>query len=104
MEPEEQNLLVPHRLAAGFECVRVTIPPGADHPTSADDWSGAIVVIEAGAIEVVCRGGARRSFGRGSFLALSWLPVVCLRNAGPAEAIVVGYRRRDGVDDPLAVP
>jgi hypothetical protein len=104
MEPEGPGFHIPYRLAAGFECFRVTIPPGADHPTSADDWSGALVVIEEGAIEVLCHGGARRSFGRGSFLALSWLPVVCLRNAGPAEAVIVGYRRRGGVRDPLAVP
>ena len=104
MEIDDERFPIPDRLAAGFECFRVTIPAGTDHPTRADDWSGALVVVEQGAIEVVCRGGARRSFGRGSFLSLSCLPVVCLRNAGPAESVIAGYRRRGGVDQPLGVP
>ena len=104
MEIEDAGFPIPDRLAAGYECFRVTIPAGTDHPTSAEDWSGALVVIEQGAIEVVCRGGACRSFGRGSFLSLSWLPIVCLRNAGPADAVIAGYRRRGGVGEPLGVP
>jgi hypothetical protein len=104
MDVEDRGFLFPNRLAAGFECVRVTIPAGADRPTSADEWAGALVVVEQGAIEVLCRGGACRSFGRGSFLSLSWLPVVCLRNAGPQVAVIAGYRRQGRVPGPLGVP
>ena len=82
----------------------MTIPAGVDRPTSADEWTGALVVVEQGAIEVVCRGGARRAFGRGSFLSLSWLPVVCLCSRGAEDAIIAGYRRIDRVDEPLGVP
>ena len=49
MEIEDAGFPIPDRLAAGYECFRVTIPAGTDHPTSAEDWSGALVVVEQGA-------------------------------------------------------
>ena len=88
MASEDAGALFPDRLAVGFERRRVTIPAGVDRPTSTDEWSGALVVIEQGTVDVVCRGGAHRTFGRGSFLSLSWLPVVCLRNQGTVDAVL----------------
>jgi hypothetical protein len=104
VDPEPSSDLIPERLAAGFVRWRVTLAAGTERATSADEWMGAFVVIEQGAVEVVCGEGARRTFGRGAFLSLSWLPVVRLRNPGPGEAILVAYRRSGWVDVPLGVP
>jgi hypothetical protein len=101
---EDASALIPDRLAVGFERQRLTIPAGVDRPTGPDEWVGAFVVIEQGVVDVVCRGGAHRTFGRGSFLSLSWLPIVCLRNPGTVDAVLVAYRRAGRPDEPLGVP
>jgi hypothetical protein len=104
MDEDGAEPVIPARLAAGFERWTVTVAAGADRPTSSDEWAGALVVIERGAIEVVCRGGAHRAFGCGSYLSLSWLPVVCLRNPGPGDAVVVAYRRVERPKAPGTLP
>jgi hypothetical protein len=88
----------------GFERWTVIVPAAGERPTSAQEWTDAIVVVERGVIEVVCRGGACRTFGAGSYLCLSWLPVVGLRNPGPEDTTLAAYRRarRDG--GPVGVP
>ena len=95
--------LAASRLGTGFIRWTLTVPVGTERPTSAEEWTDAIVVVKGGAIEVVCRGGASRTFGAGSYLCLSWLPVVALRNPGPDDATLTAYRRarRDG--EPVGV-
>lgn len=81
-------------LSANFERRRVILAPGTARPTEAAEWAGAIVLVEAGVIEVECLGGGRRSFAEGDLLALGWLPLKTLRNVGTSEARVLAVRRR----------
>ncbi len=92
------------QLAVGFERWRMVVPAGSERATSADDWADALVIVEHGAIEVVCRDGARQTFGPGSLLCLSWVTVACLRNPGPSDAVIAAVRRRPGPDARRAVP
>ena len=98
MDTEGTAPLFPERLAAGFERWTVTVGAGSDRPTCPDEWADALVVVEQGPVEIICRGGARRTFGRGSFLSLSWLPVTCLRNSGTDDVVLFAYRRVGPVD------
>ena len=104
MGEDDGDGLAAARLGTGFERWTVTVPVGTERPTSAEEWTGAIVVVEGGAIEVVCRGGAGRTFGTGSYLCLSWLPVVRLRNPGAEVAILAAYRRARGDGVLVGVP
>jgi hypothetical protein len=92
------------RLGASFERWTVTVPVGTERPTSAEEWTDAIVVVEGGAIEVVCRGGACRTFGTGSYLCLSWLPIELLRNPGHADTTLAAYRHARGDGELVGVP
>jgi hypothetical protein len=92
------------QLAVGFERWRMVIQAGTEWQTSADAWADALVIVEHGTIEVVCRDGARRTFATGSLLCLSWVAVECLRNHGPIDAVVAAVRRKPRPDAPPAVP
>lgn len=94
----------PHRLSAllcrpdlpaTFERWRVTLAAGDERRTDAAEWAGAFVCIEAGRVEVDCTRGGTRTFEAGDLLALGWLPLRAIRNAGPAEASILAVRRRD---------
>jgi hypothetical protein len=77
-----------------FERWRVSIPAGISRGTSPDEWHDAVVLVERGTLEVVCRGGASARFGTGSLLALGWLPVDALGSVGPREVRLLAVRRR----------
>jgi hypothetical protein len=49
----------------------------------------AIVVVEQGVLEIECRGGTSRSFGRGSMIPIARLPVARLRSVGPSPLVLV---------------
>ena len=53
----------------------------------------AIVVVEHGELELVCRKGARRRFGRGSMIPIPRLPVAHLRSVGPGPLVLVAVWR-----------
>ena len=72
----------------------VTLEPGRVLPYDEAAWHGAIVVITAGEIELVCLSGALRVFNRGDILWLEHLPLRALRNTGPTIARLVAISRR----------
>ena len=72
----------------------VTVPPGGERPFDAAEWRGALVLVEAGTIELDCLGGSRERFGHGDVLWLDGLPVRALRNPGQAPARLVAISRR----------
>src|SRR5688500_17739056 len=80
-------------LPEGFERWVVTLAPGERRPSGAAEWTGALVMIDAGEVEVACVFGASQSFGVGSLLALSCLPLAALANQGTDEARLVAVRR-----------
>jgi hypothetical protein len=61
--------------------------------SGAAEWSGALIVVDAGTVEVGCFAGATARFGAGDVLALSCLPLRWLRNPGSDEARIVAVRR-----------
>ena len=104
MQTDEGAIPRDGHVPAGYERWSVRVAAGTTRATSPDEWTGALVIVERGSIEVVCDPGARRTFGRGSYLCLSWLPVVCLRNAGPEDALLAAYRRAGRGGTAVAVP
>jgi len=81
-------------LPAHLERWRTTVAPGASRPTSAVEWAGAIVLVQRGSLEVDCTAGGTRSFSAGAVLALGWLPLTTLRNAGAVPVELLAIRRR----------
>ena len=80
-------------LPSGFERWTVSLGPGERRASGAAEWSGALIVVDAGTIEVGCFAGASATFVAGDVLALSCLPLRWLRNAGSDEARIVAIRR-----------
>jgi hypothetical protein len=80
-------------LPDGFERWSVALAPGEARASRAAQWSGALIVVDAGHVEVGCFAGSRATFVAGDVLALSCLPLRWLRNAGPDEARIVAIRR-----------
>ena len=87
-------------LPEGFERWVVVLSPGERRASGAAEWSGALVVIEAGEVEVGCVIGASRTFVAGSLLALSCLPIAWLANGGAEEARLVALRRSRVASEP----
>lgn len=88
------RLLARPSLPPGIERVRLRLPPGTAYAGRESDWRGALVLVERGALEVECRGGERRTFDAGSLLALDWLALTTLHNAGVDELVLLAVRRR----------
>lgn len=76
-----------------FTTRSVTLPPGDCRPHDEDEWRGALVVVDAGAIELRCRAGGSRVFGTGSVLWFTGLNLVSVRNPGPVDAVFRGISR-----------
>ena len=95
MTPEESADLALFRdpLPEGF-CRRVfRVAPGRELGMRATDLRGAIVLVEQGELELECRAGGHRRFGRGSMLALARLPVARIRSVGTGPLVLVAGSR-----------
>ncbi len=57
-------------------------------------WQDALVVVEWGELEVLCRDGDRHHFGAGAVLWLHGLPITLLRNPGPLDAGIIAVWRK----------
>jgi hypothetical protein len=77
-----------------FELWTVTLAPGHALPYAEADWHDAVVVVEAGEIDLECVGGGRQRFVPGDVLRLSGLPLRSLRNPWPEPAVLVAVARR----------
>ena len=90
------------RVPAEFDVRRVVVAPGAERPFDEAEWRDAIVVVESGRIELVCRSGSRWRFRRGDVLWLCGLPLQALHNRGraPTVLIVVARSGTDGSVEP----
>lgn len=73
---------------------RLILAPGESRGTTPDDWAGAFVMVRRGRLEVACQAGGSRTFVAGDQLALGWLPLRTLRNAGDEDVELVAIRRR----------
>lgn len=79
--------------AAPFRTRRVSLPPGGSRPHDEDEWRGALIVVDAGEIELCCRAGGSRVFGAGSVLWFTGLDLRLVRNPGAVEAVFRGITR-----------
>jgi hypothetical protein len=88
-------LMTRRDLPSAFQRWELVLSPGAQRPTSADDWAGTLTLVRHGSLEVHCHAGGRHRFEAGDVLVLGWLPLLQLRNPGPRTLRLVALRRRD---------
>lgn len=101
MDDEPDRLPFLHaRLPSSFERRVIVIAPGRARLYDGGEWRDAIVVVVRGEVELRCRRGARRSFGRGDVLWLDGLPLRSLHNPGQESAVLVAISRRTTTDLP----
>ena len=81
-------------LPAFCELRLVRVEPGCEHLFLEEEWSDAIVVVEAGQIDVECVDGGCRHFACGAILFLAGLPLRALVNRGPEAAVLSAVSRR----------
>jgi FAD/FMN-containing dehydrogenase len=72
----------------GFERHVVVIAPGAEQPIFDAEWRDRLIVVEAGQVELECRGGARARFVRADVLFVDGLSVCLVRNPGRVPAVL----------------
>jgi hypothetical protein len=80
-------------LPEGFSRAVLRVAPGREVDLEASGVPDPIVVVEEGAIELECRSGARRRFGRGSMIPISRLPIAHLRSVGPGPLVLLAVSR-----------
>ena len=72
----------------------VSIPRQSELAYEPSDWAGALVVVEAGEVELECRGGASACFATGSVLFFEGLGLRAVRNTGDEPALLSAVTRR----------
>ena len=77
----------------GFEVRRVAVAPGRSRAYDEAEWSGALVLVARGRIELEGLSGARRIFEAGAALWLAGLPLRALHNHGREPAVMVAFTR-----------
>jgi hypothetical protein len=83
------------RLPSPFELWIVTLGPDQALPYDEADWRDAVVVVEAGAVDLVGLCGGRQRFVPGDVLCLGGLPLHTLRNPWPEPAVLAAVARRE---------
>lgn len=66
----------------------VRIEPGCSLPYMRADWEDALVVVEAGVVDVECRRGGCRTFTAGAVVFMVGLDLAAMHNRG-TEAVVL---------------
>jgi hypothetical protein len=80
-------------LPEGFCRSVFRVAPGLELAVGSSGLHGAIVTVEQGEIELECRAGARRRFGRGSMIPIARLPVARIRSVGTGPLVLVAVSR-----------
>ena len=80
-------------LPEGFSRRVVRVAPGLELGMDSSDLRGAIVLVEQGELELECRAGGRRCFGRGSMIPIARLPVARIRSVGTGLLVLVAVSR-----------
>jgi glyoxylate utilization-related uncharacterized protein len=77
----------------GFDRRVVVVPPGGRRNYDEAEWHDSLVLVEAGAIELVGLSGRGFRFEQGGVLWLAGLPLLALRNTGAEPVVLVALRR-----------
>jgi 2-methylisocitrate lyase-like PEP mutase family enzyme len=95
MSPDEgaRDALFRDPLPEGFSRRVFRVAPGLELGLEPGCLPDAIVVVEQGELELECRAGTCRRFGRGSMFPIALLPVSHLRNVGPGPLVLVAVSR-----------
>src|SRR5688500_2191915 len=80
-------------LTEGFSRRVFRAAPGRELRLEPARLLAAIVVVEQGELELECRAGACRRFGRGSMIPMARLPVAHLRSVGTGPLVLVAVSR-----------
>jgi hypothetical protein len=80
-------------LPEGFSRVVVRLAPGFELGLEPNHLQDAIVLVEQGGLELECRAGTCRRFGRGSMIPIARLPLARLRSVGPGPLVLVAVSR-----------
>jgi hypothetical protein len=91
----ERFSLLGRTLPASFIKHQVTIDAGCECAYEATEWHDALVVVEAGELELECVGGSRTRFGDGSVLCFQSLPLRTLRNPGRESLLLIAVSRAE---------
>jgi hypothetical protein len=86
-------------LPEGFSKRVFRVATGLELGLEPGHLDGAIVVVEQGELELECRAGTCRRFGRGSMIPLARLPVARLRSIGPGPLVLVAVSRAPAETD-----
>ena len=81
----------------------MTLDPGEVRPYRESEWKDALVIVEAGEIDLECTRGGRTTFRSGDVLWLVDVPVVRMRNDGLDPAVIVAVSRRRPPDAPKSI-
>ncbi|HEU4976614.1 MAG TPA: hypothetical protein VFT50_16090 [Baekduia sp.] len=81
-------------LPPAFRRWEVVVAPGAARPYEAGEWADAIVVVEGGALDLVCLQGRRTRLTAGAIVVLTGLPLRELSNPGATPVVLVAVSRR----------
>jgi hypothetical protein len=83
-----------HPVPPSFDVRMVTIPAGSSLAFDEHAWRDAIVVLEAGELEVECLHGGRRSFAVGAMMWLVGLELKTLHSTGTEAVVLTAVSRR----------
>jgi hypothetical protein len=91
-----------HPVPPSFDVRMVTIPAGTSLDFDERAWRDAIVVLEAGELEVECLRGGRQSFAVGAIMCLAGLELKTLSSTGTEAVVLTAVSRRADAEDPAS--
>ena len=80
-------------LPEGFSRRVFRVAPGRSSMWRGISFPDAIVIVEEGELELECRAGTYRHFGRGSMIPIAQPPVAHVRSVGPGPLVLVAVSR-----------
>ena len=78
---------------AGFARRTVVLAPGESRPSHDAEWSGALVLLVRGDVDLECAAGGRRRFRAGAVLWLTGIDIRALHNAGAGPVVLLAVSR-----------
>ena len=80
-------------LPEGFSRRVFHVEPGLELSLEPGELRGTIVLVEHGGLELECKAGTRRRFGRGTMIPIERLPLSHLHSVGPGALVLVSISR-----------